>query len=127
MDSQFRLIFAVFLGGAAGTLLRVAVGQVLVGAGSFGLLAVFVVNVAGALVLGWFGERVRHAAPWSTPMVAFVGVGLLGSFTTFSAFSVESIELFQSGSWLVGLLYVTGTVGIGLIAAIQGRRFVSAP
>jgi CrcB protein len=108
-------------------LFRVAVGQVLVGVGSFGLLAVFVVNVMGALVLGWFAERVRHAAPWSTPIVAFVGVGLLGSFTTFSAFSVESIELFRSGSWLVGILYITGSVGIGLIAAIQGRRLVTAP
>jgi CrcB protein len=127
MDSQLRVTIAVFLGGAAGTLFRVAVGQVLVGVGSFGLLAVFVVNVVGALVLGWFAERVRHAAPWSTSMVAFVGVGLLGSFTTFSAFSVESIDLFRSGSWLFGLLYVTGSVGIGLIAAIQGRRLVSAP
>jgi CrcB protein len=54
-------------------------------------------------------------------------VGLLGSFTTFSAFSVESIELFRSGSWLVGILYITGSVGIGLIAAIQGRRLVTAP
>jgi CrcB protein len=127
MDSQFRMTVAVFLGGAVGTLFRVAVGQVLVGVGSFGLLAVFVVNVMGALVLGWFAERVRHAAPWSTPIVAFVGVGLLGSFTTFSAFSVESIELFRSGSWLVGILYITGSVGIGLIAAIQGRRLVTAP
>ena len=59
-------------------------------------------------------------------MVAFVGVGLLGSFTTFSAFSVESIELFQSGLWPVALLYITGSVGIGVIAAIQGRRLASS-
>jgi CrcB protein len=126
LDSQLRVTIAVFVGGAAGTLLRVGFGQVVVGVGSFGLLAVFVVNVVGALGLGWFAERVRHAAPWSTPMVAFVGVGLLGSFTTFSAFSVESIELFRSGSWLVGLLYVTGSVGGGVIAAIQGRRLASS-
>lgn len=126
MDSQLRVILAVFLGGAAGTLSRVAVGEVLGEAGSLGLLAVLVVNVVGALALGWFAERVRHAAPWSTPTVAFVGVGLLGSFTTFSAFSVDSIELFRSGSWLVGVLYVTGSVGIGLVAAVQGRRLVSA-
>ena len=126
MDSQFRVIFAVFLGGAAGTLSRVGIGVVLVDVGSSGLLAVLLVNVLGALALGWFAERARHAAPWSTPMVAFVGVGLLGSFTTFSAFSVESIELFQSGSWPVGLLYITGSVGIGVIAAIQGRRLASS-
>jgi len=125
MDSRLRLTIAVFLGGAAGTLLRVAIGQVLVGVGSFGLLAVFVVNAMGALILGWFAERVRHAAPWSTPMVAFVGVGLLGSFTTFSAFSVESVELFQSGAWLLGILYVTTSVGLGIIAAMQGRRLAS--
>lgn len=126
MESQLRVTFAVFLGGTAGTLFRVGIGEVLVGVGSFGLVAVLVVNLVGALLLGWFAERVRHAAPWSTPVVAFVGVGLLGSFTTFSAFSVESVELFQSGSWLVGILYVTSSVGVGIIAAMQGRRLAVA-
>lgn len=126
MESQLRVTIAVFLGGTAGTLFRVVVGQVVVGVGSLGLVAVLVVNLVGALALGWFAERARHAAPWSTPLVAFVGVGLLGSFTTFSAFSVESIELFQAGSWLVGILYVAGSVGGGVVAAIQGRRLASA-
>jgi CrcB protein len=126
MDSRLHLMIAVFLGGTVGTFFRFAVGQLLSGAGSSGLFAVLVVNVVGALILGWFAERARHAAPWSTPVVAFVGVGLLGSFTTFSTFSVASIELLQSGSWLVAILYICGSVGGGVIAAVQGRRLASS-
>ena len=88
---------------------------------------VLVVNLLGALCLGWFAERARHAAPWTTPTVAFVGVGILGSFTTFSAFSVESIDLFRSGAWALGLGYVSISLVGGVLAARQGRLIASAP
>jgi CrcB protein len=123
MERSFRIVAAVFFGGVAGTSLRFAVGETLVALGSSDLAPIIAVNVVGAFALGWFAERVRHAAPWSTPVVAFVGVGLLGSFTTFSAFSVETIELFRSGAWAVGVAYIVFSIGGGLVAAQQGRRW----
>ena len=127
MSRSPRIAIAVFLGGVAGTLLRFAVGEMMLLLGSSVLVPVLVVNITGALVLGWFAERARHAAPWSTPVVAFVGIGLLGSFTTFSAFSVETVDLLRSGAWLGGTLYVVVSLGGGIVAALQGRRMASSP
>lgn len=126
MSRSPRIAVAVFLGGMAGTLARVAIGEAILLLGVSTLIPILFVNIAGALTLGWFAERARHAAPWSTPMVAFVGVGLLGSFTTFSAFSVETVELVRSGAWVAGALYVTVSVIGGMAAALQGRRMASS-
>lgn len=120
------IAFAVFLGGVAGTLMRFAVGEAMLLVGWSTLTPILSVNIAGAFFLGWFAERARHAAPWSTPVVAFVGVGLLGSFTTFAAFSVETVELLRSGSWAAGVLYVAVSVGGGIAAGLQGRRMASS-
>ena len=122
MNRSVQIGIGVFLGGVVGTSLRFAVGELLAGLGTSDLLPILTVNLIGAIALGWFAERARHAAPWSTPVVAFVGVGLLGSFTTFSAFSVESVELFQSGAWVIGLFYLSVSVVGGFVAAQQGRR-----
>ena len=122
MNRSFPVAAAVFFGGVTGTSLRFAVGEAMVAVGSSDLAPVLAVNIIGALALGWFGDRVRHAAPWSTAVVAFVGVGLLGSFTTFSAFSVESVELFRSGSWVAGAAYVIASILGGFAAARTGAR-----
>jgi CrcB protein len=122
MGRSFQVAAAVFLGGVAGTSLRFAVGEAMIGLGSSDLPPVLTVNLVGAFVLGWFAERARHAAPWSTPVVAFVGVGVLGSFTTFSAFSVESAALFRSGAWVAGTAYVLVSVLGGFATARMGRR-----
>lgn len=105
-----------------GTSLRFAVGEAMVGVGTSGLAPILTVNLVGALGLGWFAERARHAAPWSTPVVAFIGVGILGSFTTFSALSVETAELFRSGAWFAGTMYVGLSLIGGFTAANLGRR-----
>jgi CrcB protein len=126
MSPSPRIAVAVFLGGIAGTLGRFAIVEVMLLLGVSTLIPILLVNIAGALTLGWFAERARHAAPWSTPTVAFMGVGLLGSFTTFSAFSVETVELVRSGAWVAGTLYVAVSVIGGMAAALQGRRMASS-
>lgn len=125
MDRPLNIALAVFLGGVVGSSFRFAVGEMLIGVGWSATMPVLVVNLLGALCLGWFAERARHAAPWSTPMVAFVGVGVLGSFTTFSAFTVETVDLFRSGAWALGFGYVTISLLGGLMAARQGRMLAS--
>jgi CrcB protein len=126
MGRSLRIAIAVFFGGVAGSSLRFAAGELLINVGFTDLVPILLVNTVGALALGWFAERARHAAPWSTPVVAFGGVGLLGSFTTFSAFSVESVELRRSGSWAVGLAYMIVSVGGGVFATRQGRRMAAS-
>ena len=123
MEDQVKIGIAVATGGGLGTLARAVITQVAVDNGVLTLWAVLFVNVVGALALGWYAAHVRHSNRWSTLVVGFVAAGLLGSFTTFSAFSFEVVELFEAGDWLIGSMYAVVTVGAGLVAAIIGRRF----
>jgi CrcB protein len=123
MKDQLQIGVAVAAGGGIGTLARAVVAQAAVDNGVLTLWAILFVNIAGALVLGWYAAHVRNSNRWSTLMVGFVAAGVLGSFTTFSAFSFEVVELFETGDWLVGSVYAVATVGAGLVAATIGRRF----
>lgn len=69
-----------------------------------------VINVAGSFVIGFFGTLSAHDGRWPTSQEAraFVMAGLCGGFTTFSAFSLQTLELIQQGrmaqaGWNVGL------------------------
>lgn len=123
MKDQIQIGGAVAAGGGMGTLARALVTQAAVDNGVLTMWAVLVVNVAGALALGWYAAHVRNSNRWSTLFVGFVAAGILGSFTTFSAFSLEVVELFEAGDWLVGSAYAVVTISAGLAAATIGRRF----
>ncbi|MCL1593319.1 MAG: CrcB family protein [Actinomycetia bacterium] len=125
MDDRFRIAVAVGLGGAVGTTTRAVIASLLSRWGAAGLWGVLFVNIVGALALGWYAARVRHTPRWSATVAGFVAVGLLGSFTTFSAFSLEVVDLFADGSWLSGTAYAMGSVGAGLTAALVGRSMAA--
>ena len=123
MKDNIQIGLAVAAGGGVGTLARAVVVEVSVNYGVLTLWAILFVNIAGALALGWYASHVRHSNRWSTLMVGFVAAGVLGSFTTFSAFSFEVVELFEAGDWLFGSAYAVVAIGAGLFAAAIGRRF----
>jgi len=123
MKDQVQIGLAVAVGGGVGTLGRAAIAEAAVNNGVLTMWAVLLVNIVGALVLGWYAAHVRHSNRWSTLMVGFVAAGILGSFTTFSAFSFEVVELFEAGDWLIGSVYAVVTLSAGLVAASTGRRF----
>ncbi|HZJ06416.1 MAG TPA: CrcB family protein [Nocardioidaceae bacterium] len=107
---------AVALGGAVGSVARYGLG-VLAGNPSWPW-ATLAINVFGSLCAGFLAE-------WSTarlpPAVSTaVIVGLLGGFTTFSAFSVQVIALTQEGRLAAAVSYVTASVLLGLGAALLG-------
>lgn len=82
-------------------------------------LSTLVVNLAGSLLLGLLvGLAGRVELP--TGLVAVVGGGLLGSFTTFSTFALESVRLLEAGALARALLYVALSLGGGLLAAAAG-------
>ena len=112
MQTEVRL--AILLGGAVGTGLRLLV-DALVPVATFPL-ATLLVNLVGAYVLG----RLAGAMPHAPPRVrAFVGTGVLGSFTTFSAVAVDLVAL--GGRPLVLATYAVATLAGGLGAARLGR------
>jgi len=107
----------VAVGGAAGALGRFWVGVAAVstlGAGwPFGT---FVVNVAGSFLIG-----VVASGPWASEAVrAAIVTGVLGGFTTFSAFSLETVRLMADGRPGLALGFVAASVVVCLLAAWAG-------
>ena len=79
----------------------------------------FVVNVAGCFALG-LSVRLLHASVVAPETRAFLTVGVLGAFTTFSTFSYEAATLLQDGKWVRAAAYVGGSVLLGLVAVLAG-------
>lgn len=112
---QWLLVFAF---GGLGAALRVGVSHLFpVRALPWGTL---LVNIAGCLAIGalyhFFESRPPLVGPWR---VALVG-GLLGGFTTFSAFGLETWQLLQSGRAAAAVLYALGSVALGIAAVGAG-------
>jgi fluoride exporter len=95
-------LFPVMIGGALGAGARYLVG-LMVGS-PWGTLAV---NLIGGLAMGLLiGTLARDSESWRL----FAGVGLLGGFTTFSAFGLESWGMIARGAYPIAALYVTASV-----------------
>lgn len=116
-----RTLFAVGLGGAVGSMARYAAGSLLgrrVGWEFW--IATMAVNITGALALGilvgFFGERVADDPTLRTGLT----VGLLGGYTTFSTWMLESVELIGEGRIAAGTTNLVLAVMLGLAAAVLG-------
>ena len=110
----------VALGGAVGATLRYALGIGLVralGHTAFPL-AILTANVLGSFLMGAFVvAAARHGLTYLSPLVA---TGLLGGFTTFSAFSLEAATLWERGAAGQAAAYVVLSVGLSLGALFLG-------
>ena len=86
-------------------------------------LGTFAVNLAGCLAAGLLAGFVeRHPGALSAEARLLLFVGLLGGFTTFSAFGLETAQLLRRGEWLVASGYVGGSVLLGLALVLLGMR-----
>jgi len=80
----------------------------------------FAENVLGAFLLGIVLVGLLRASGRGTDWRPFLATGVLGSFTTFSNFSVEMLRLGEGGSLDLALLYAAGSTAAGLLAAFAG-------
>ena len=99
----------VALGGALGASLRYL--AVLLWPAPWGVLGI---NVLGSLLIGLLAVRLPPAA------APFLITGVLGGFTTFSAFSLDTLRLIEGGRLGAAALYVGGSVGLSLLACGLG-------
>lgn len=110
----------VFVGSGLGGLLRYGLSMVAVrwlGAGfPWGTLFI---NIAGSFAIGAVAElwTQRPGLPWLGRL--FLTTGIMGGFTTFSAFSLETVLLWQRGEFLAAILYVSASLILS-IAALAG-------
>jgi CrcB protein len=116
-----RTVIAVALASAAGGLARYGFGGALArrSRGAFPW-ETFLINVSGAFVLGLlfvlFTERYA-VAPW---LRAALLVGFLGSYTTFSTWTLETWRLIEDGAYATALANIVGSVAVGLAATFGG-------
>lgn len=85
--------------------------------------ATLIVNIFGCFVLEVINQYVGRRLHLPPPLVKSLGVGLIGAFTTISAFSTECLSFLQSGSFLLAGAYITATIFSTFIAAVLGRLF----
>ena len=120
VDTTLRDMLLVASGGAVGAALRYGVGRLM------GPLAdaafpwhTFLINVTGSFVIGLLlVAAARLGWPgWWWPLLA---LGLLGGYTTFSTFALESVELMLRGSYALAAAYPLGSLAVGLAAAAAG-------
>ena len=117
----------VAIGGGLGAVLRYWIGTaVQAGAGTGGFpWGTLVVNVAGCLAVGVVSALAERRGVLTAETRAFLVVGVLGGFTTFSAFANETMYAVRSGATPMALLNVLSSVGLCLAAVWGGRGLVS--
>ncbi|MGB3556742.1 MAG: CrcB family protein [Jannaschia sp.] len=113
---MMQILLSVALGGALGATLRFGLGLALLRDGF--PVAILVVNVLGSFAMGLAAILLfRHGLTQWQP---FLMTGLLGGFTTFSAFSLETLTLAERGAWGQAGTYVALSVGLSLGAVAFG-------
>ncbi len=111
----------VALGGAAGSVLRFLAQKWI----SLGPLPKFpigtlTINLLGCLLIGLIFGLFTKNAGWSADWKLFLMTGLCGGFTTFSAFTLESMALLEAARFTSFILYISISVVAGILATIAG-------
>ena len=116
-----NMIVAVAAGGAIG-----AVARFLVGRGMFHLMGsgfpwgTLTVNILGSFLIGLMVELLALRYSLSHEWQGFIIIGILGGFTTFSAFSLEVGLMIEKGQISTAALYALGSMFVGLVALFAG-------
>jgi CrcB protein len=113
-------VFAVGVGGGLGALLRYYVAGLVQPAGYLFNWGIFFVNVSGGFVMGMIVEGSALRFNLSPDLRSFLTVGILGGYTTFSTFSLDSALLLQRGEYLQAAGYITGSVVLSIFALFAG-------
>lgn len=85
-------------------------------------MATYITNMLGCLILGWFTTFLPRIKSLHPHVVTALGTGLIGSFTTFSTFSVETVQLISNSLWGTAILYVLLSLWGGLFFSWLGYR-----
>ena len=112
---------AIALGGALGSVLRFAAVSYLTPLLNYRFpLGTFVVNILGSFLIGAAYVLLVEKATLPAEYRLFFITGLLGGFTTFSAFSLEILQLWQEGHFFNAIAYASSSVILGLLMAFFG-------
>lgn len=121
---DIKIILLIGSGGFAGSVLRYLVSQGVqnkfLSSFPYGTMAV---NIIGSLLIGFVYGLVERGN-LSPEVRLFLATGILGGFTTFSAFSLDALNLLQEGLWFESLSYIMLSVILGIVAALLGMFLI---
>ncbi|MFZ1633222.1 MAG: fluoride efflux transporter CrcB [Chitinophagales bacterium] len=122
-----QLVLLIGLGGFLGAIARYLTGQLILRqvTPSFPY-STLIVNLFGCfligLIYGWFEKQHLATNDWKLMLTA----GFCGGFTTFSAFSIENIQLLRDGHFGMSILYIFSSILLGLLLTIGGITLVKS-
>jgi CrcB protein len=115
----------VFVGGGIGASLRHAVNMISArGLGTAFPWGTFIINISGSLVMGLIAGYLAFKGGASQPWRLFLMTGILGGYTTFSAFSLDAALLYERGEIASALFYVLGSVVLSIAGLFAGLALV---
>jgi CrcB protein len=118
-------VLLIAIGGAIGSVGRYFLSALVLrlthSAFPFGI---FAVNALGCVIFGVIAGAAERRVPLSFDARAFLLVGVLGGFTTFSTFAFDSVSLMRDGRWSLTLLNMIGQVVVG-VAALWGGMMLA--
>ena len=122
---QWGILLAVALGGALGSLLRYFTASTIQSAAWPGFpWGIFIVNITGGFAMGIITELAALKLHMTPEIRAFLTVGVLGGYTTFSTFSLDSMLLIERGQYMNAVLYVSGSAILSILALFAGLWLV---
>ena len=125
---SFRMLWAIAIGGAAGSVSRYLVSVWMMRSSGAFPLSTFVINVVGSFLIAFFARA--FSTPDSSPVIrAALTIGFCGGFTTFSTFSAEFVTLVQEERTGRAVVYVVASVVTSVLAVLAGlavgERFIT--
>jgi fluoride exporter len=124
-----KSLILVMAGGAVGSALRYSLGRALPISSGGWPWATFAANVMGGFAMGLLAAWLLRAGDAGEPIRLLLGVGLLGGFTTFSAFSLEILQMIERGAAGMAFGYAAASVILslaGVFAGLNAGRAVMA-
>lgn len=120
-------LFLVMLGGAVGAGARHLVGRAALGIWGPGLpVGTLAVNVIGGFAMGLLAAWLASRTSGDEALRYLLGVGVLGGFTTFSAFSLETVLMLQRGEYATASFYILASVVLSIGAVFAGLQLSRA-
>src|SRR2546421_1907617 len=119
-----RELAAIFAGGVIGALARVGLLQVGLAAAPSWPWATFIVNIAGAFLLGYFTTRLQERLPLSAYRRPLLGTGLCGALTTFSTMQLELLRMLDASDPALAAAYALLSIACGFLAVALATNLV---
>ena len=115
----------VFIGGGLGSSLRHTINMVCARLlGTAFPYHTFIINITGSIVMGLIAGYLAFKGEASQPWRLFLMTGVLGGYTTFSAFSLDTALLYERGAVGLAALYVVGSVVLSIAGLFAGLALV---